>query len=65
MVGRNHNTSAADCLELWYQHSDCLKGLLTKAPLRCELMRSENTLVYFIEQQLAERLEVTESFVDD
>jgi len=49
VVRSTHNVSAAYCLQLGYQHSDGLESLFAKAPLRCELMRSENTLVYFIE----------------
>ena len=65
MVRRTHNSGAANCLQLRYQHSYGLKGLFANATLRCELMRSDNTLVHFIEQELTERLQVIEGLIDD
>jgi hypothetical protein len=65
MIHGTYNVCASNCLQLPNQHANRLQRFLAKTTFRCHLMRSNDTLIDFIEQGLIERLEVIKRFVDD
>ena len=65
MIRGSCNVRAADRLQFRNQNFDSLQSFLAKTTFSRELMRRDRPFVYFIEQELTERVKAIESVIDD